>query len=76
MLLLLFDSTNPKELVGARLGSPLAIGVGESEYYFGSDATPFLEFTKRCVYLNDDEMANCKFKKRTYFKRNQKRLYN
>ena len=29
-----FDSTNPKELVGARLGSPLAIGVGESEYYF------------------------------------------
>ena len=58
-----FDSTNPKELVGARLGSPLAIGVGESEYYFGSDATPFLEFTKRCVYLNDNEMAIVNLKK-------------
>ena len=58
-----FDSTNPKELVGARLGSPLAIGVGESEYYFGSDATPFLEFTKRCVYLNDNEMVIVNLKK-------------
>jgi glucosamine--fructose-6-phosphate aminotransferase (isomerizing) len=58
-----FDSTNPKELIGARLGSPLAIGVGESEYYFGSDATPFLEFTKRCVYLNDNEMVVVNLKK-------------
>ena len=61
--IVVFDSTNPKELVGARLGSPLAIGVGESEYYFGSDATPFLEFTKRCVYLNDDEMVIVNLKK-------------
>ena len=52
-----FDSSNPKELIGARLGSPLAIGVGDSEYYFGSDATPFLEFTKRCIYLRDNEMV-------------------
>ena len=55
--IVVFDSTNPKELVAARLGSPLAIGVGESEYYFGSDATPFLEFTKRCIYLRDNEMV-------------------
>ncbi len=61
--IVVFDSTNPKELVAARLGSPLAIGVGESEYYFGSDATPFLEFTKRCVYLNDNEMAIVNLKK-------------
>ena len=52
-----FDSSNPKELIGARLGSPLAIGVGDSEYYFGSDSTPFLEYTKKCVYLNDNEMV-------------------
>jgi len=39
--IVVFDSKNPKEIVGARLGSPLAIGVGDSEYYFGSDATPF-----------------------------------
>ena len=45
------------------LGSPLAIGVGDSEYYFGSDATPFLEFTKRCIYLNDNEMFIVNMKK-------------
>ena len=61
--IVVFDSTNPNELVGARLGSPLAIGVGESEYYFGSDATPFLDFTKRCVYLNDNEMVIVNLKK-------------
>ncbi len=54
--IVVFDSKNPKEIVGARLGSPLAIGVGDAEYYFGSDATPFLEFTKSCIYLNDNEM--------------------
>ena len=54
--IVVFDSNNPEEIVGARLGSPLAIGVGDAEYYFGSDATPFLEFTKSCIYLNDNEM--------------------
>jgi glucosamine--fructose-6-phosphate aminotransferase (isomerizing) len=54
--IVVFDSNNPEEIVGARLGSPLAIGVGDEEYYFGSDATPFLEFTKSCIYLNDNEM--------------------
>ena len=61
--IVVFDSKNPKEIVGARLGSPLAIGVGDSEYYFGSDATPFLEFTKRCIYLNDNEMFIVNMKK-------------
>ena len=61
--IVVFDSKNPKEIVGARLGSPLAIGVGDSEYYFGSDATPFLEFTKRCIYLNDNEMFIVNLKK-------------
>ena len=61
--IVVFDSNNPKEIVGARLGSPLAIGIGDSEYYFGSDATPFLEFTKRCIYLNDNEMFIVNIKK-------------
>ena len=61
--IVVFDSKNPKEIVGARLGSPLAIGIGDSEYYFGSDATPFLEFTKRCIYLNDNEMFIVNMKK-------------
>ena len=44
-----FDKSNPSEIVTAKLGSPLAIGIGESEYYIGSDPSPFLEFTKKCI---------------------------
>ena len=58
-----FDSLNPSEIVTAKLGSPLAIGVGESEYFIGSDPSPFLKFTKRCIYLNDHEMAIISLKK-------------
>ncbi len=61
--IVVFDSTNPTEIVTAKLGSPLAIGVGDSEYYIGSDPSPFLEFTKRCIYLNDHEMAIISLKK-------------
>ncbi|MGB3591134.1 MAG: glutamine--fructose-6-phosphate transaminase (isomerizing) [Nonlabens sp.] len=52
-----FDKNKPNEIVVARLGSPLAIGVGEGEYFIASDASPFLEFTKNAVYLEDGEMA-------------------
>jgi len=43
--------------VMARLGSPLVIGIGNNEFFIGSDATPFLDHTKRVVYLEDGEMA-------------------
>jgi glucosamine--fructose-6-phosphate aminotransferase (isomerizing) len=52
-----FDRKKPNEIVVARLGSPLAIGVGEDEYFIASDASPFLEFTKSAIYLEDGEMA-------------------
>ncbi len=52
-----FDKSKPDEIVVARLGSPLAIGVGENEFFIASDATPFLEYTKKTIYLNDGEMA-------------------
>ena len=51
------DIFNPEELVVARLGSPLAIGLGENSFYVGSDATPFLDHTRKVVYLEDNEMA-------------------
>ena len=51
------DIFNPEELVVARLGSPLAIGLGENSLYVGSDATPFLDHTRKVVYLEDNEMA-------------------
>ncbi|AZQ43250.1 glutamine--fructose-6-phosphate transaminase (isomerizing) [Nonlabens ponticola] len=52
-----FDKNKPNEIVVARLGSPLAIGVGEDEFFIASDASPFLEFTKNAIYLEDGEMA-------------------
>jgi glucosamine--fructose-6-phosphate aminotransferase (isomerizing) len=52
-----FDRTKPNEIVVARLGSPLAIGVGDDEYYIASDASPFIEYTKKAIYLEDGEMA-------------------
>ncbi|GAL73771.1 glucosamine-fructose-6-phosphate aminotransferase [Nonlabens ulvanivorans] len=52
-----FDRNKPNEIVVARLGSPLAIGVGENEFFIASDASPFIEFTKEAIYLEDGEMA-------------------
>lgn len=52
-----FDKNRPNEIVVAKLGSPLAIGVGEDEFFIASDATPFLEYTKKAIYLEDEEMA-------------------
>ncbi len=52
-----FDKTQPNEIVIARLGSPLAIGVGKGEYFIASDASPFIEYTKNAIYLEDEEMA-------------------
>ncbi len=52
-----FDVKKPNEIVVAKLGSPLAIGIGEEEYFIASDATPFIEFTNNALYLEDGEMA-------------------
>ncbi|WP_338409058.1 glutamine--fructose-6-phosphate transaminase (isomerizing) [uncultured Flavobacterium sp.] len=51
------DQDKPDEIVVARLGSPLAIGIGENEYFIASDATPFIEYTSNAIYLEDEEMA-------------------
>ncbi len=52
-----FDKEKPDEIVVAKLGSPLAIGIGEEEFFIASDASPFIEFTNNAVYLEDEEMA-------------------
>ena len=52
-----FDKEKPDEIVVARLGSPLAIGVGEDEFFIASDASPFIEYTSNAIYLEDEEMA-------------------
>lgn len=47
----------PDQLIAARKGSPLVIGIGEGEYFLASDATPIVEYTKNVVYLDDYEIA-------------------
>jgi glutamine---fructose-6-phosphate transaminase (isomerizing) len=54
-----FDKTKPDEIVVARLGSPIAIGIGKDfkEFFIASDASPFIEYTKDAIYLEDEELA-------------------
>ncbi|WP_458628018.1 glutamine--fructose-6-phosphate transaminase (isomerizing) [Winogradskyella sp. PC D3.3] len=52
-----FDKNKPNEIVVAKLGSPLAIGIGDDEFFIASDASPFIEYTKNAIYLEDEEMA-------------------
>ncbi len=48
---------SPNQLVAARKGSPLVVGIGEGEFFLASDATPIIEYTNEVVYLNDLEIA-------------------
>ena len=63
------DNNKPDEIVVAKLGSPLCIGVGQEEHFIGSDATPFLEFTKKVIYLEDGELAVIRNHKSTIFRK-------
>ncbi len=55
--IVIMDQDSPNELITARKGSPLVIGVGKGEYFIASDATPIIEYTKNVIYLNDNEIA-------------------
>lgn len=48
---------NPNELIAAKKGSPMVIGIGANEFFIASDATPIVEYTKNVVYLEDEEIA-------------------
>lgn len=48
---------NPDVIVAARKSSPLVVGLGEGEYFLASDATPIVEYTKKVVYVNDEEVV-------------------
>jgi glucosamine--fructose-6-phosphate aminotransferase (isomerizing) len=53
----IIERNNPNLLVTARKGSPLVIGVGEEEYFLGSDASPIIEYTKDVIYVEDEQIA-------------------
>ncbi len=55
--IVIVDKEQPDQLVAARKGSPLVIGVGEGEYIIGSDASPIIEYTQNIIYLKDLEIA-------------------
>src|SRR3989338_3383462 len=56
--LLVMHADHPGELVAARLGSPLVVGLSDGEYYIASDVTPMLPFTKQVTFLDDGEVAD------------------
>lgn len=47
----------PGKVFGARKGSPLAVGVGDGEYFLASDATPIVEYTDKLIYLEDEQVV-------------------
>ncbi len=55
--IVVMSKDNDNQLIAARKGSPLVIGVGKGEFFFASDATPIIEYTNEVVYLNDYEVA-------------------
>ena len=55
--IVVLSNDNPDQLIAAKKGSPLVIGVGEGEFFVASDATPIVEHTKNVVYLEDNEIA-------------------
>ncbi|MDB4925232.1 glutamine--fructose-6-phosphate transaminase (isomerizing) [Mucilaginibacter sp.] len=55
--IVILDRENPNQLIAARKGSPLVIGVGVGEYFIASDATPIVEYVKKVIYLKDNEIA-------------------
>ncbi|MCH7640394.1 MAG: glutamine--fructose-6-phosphate transaminase (isomerizing) [Bacteroidetes bacterium] len=55
--ILVVSEDEPDQIIAARNGSPLLLGIGEGENFIASDASPLIEYTRQVVYLNDGEMA-------------------
>ena len=56
--IVLMSKDEPNQLIAARKSSPLVVGIGlDGDFYLASDATPIVEYTKKVVYMNDEEIA-------------------
>ena len=55
--IVIISKDDPDMLIGARKGSPLVVGVGNNEMFIASDASPIVEYTKKVVYLGDEEIT-------------------
>ncbi len=56
--IVVLDRNNPDEMVAARKGSPLVVGIGDNEFFLASDATPIVEFTDKVVYVGEQEIVH------------------
>lgn len=55
--IVVISQDDPNLMIAARKGSPLVMGIGNGEYFLGSDATPIVEYTRNVVYLDDGQMV-------------------
>ena len=57
--IVIIDQRNPNQIVAARKASPMVIGVGQDneEFYIASDATPIAEYTKKVLYVDDEQVV-------------------
>jgi len=55
--IVILSEDDPDTLIVARKGSPMVIGVGEDEFFVASDATPFVEYTKKVIYMEEENVA-------------------
>lgn len=53
----ILDKRNPDTIIAARKQSPLVVGIGDGEFFLGSDASPIIEYTDKVVYLDDGNIA-------------------
>ena len=53
----ILDKTAPDQIIAARKSSPLVVGIGEEEFFLGSDASPIIEYTNKVIYLDDGDIA-------------------
>ena len=51
------DKRDPDQIIAARKQSPLVVGIGDDEFFLGSDASPIIEYTDQVVYLEDGNIA-------------------
>ena len=55
--IVIMSKDEPDEIIAARKGSPMVVGVGDGEYFIASDASPIVEYTKDVIYLKDNEIG-------------------
>src|SRR5690606_8326489 len=55
--IVVLDKNDTNTIIAAKKGSPMVIGIGNDEFFIASDATPFVEYTKNVVYMEDEQVA-------------------